>query len=47
MTDIEKEAPIADRLKLRFMLEEWSHTKSLSLASKICEMLDDNTLLLR
>lgn len=44
--NVKVESMAVERIKLRAMLEEWSNTKSLSLASKICEMLNNNVALL-
>lgn len=45
-SDIEVFDTGTERMKLRNMLVEWENSKSIELASKICEMLAKNIALL-
>lgn len=45
-SDIEVLDMEVERMKLRNMLVEWEKSKSIELASKICEMLSKNIALL-
>lgn len=45
-SDIEVFDTETERMKLRNMLVEWERSKSIELASKICEMIAKNRALL-
>lgn len=46
MEDVLVESFDVQKIKLRQLLIDWENTKSLSVASKICEMLSNNVMLL-
>lgn len=46
MESVQVEDPTIIKIKIRQKLAEWSSTKSLALASEICEILDNNFNLL-